>query len=139
MHSETERVRVVNQRFYEALSAQNLLRLEQLWAHSAQVRCSHPGETMLAGWATIRESWRALFTRSIAFTIEPLLAEVNIHGPIAVVTCQERISSFTLDGSRVATTLATNIFEKQRGRWLLIHRHASPVAAPGSDAAPPAP
>ncbi|HZM17323.1 MAG TPA: nuclear transport factor 2 family protein [Candidatus Krumholzibacteria bacterium] len=133
MHSEAERVRVVNQRFYEALSAQNLLRLEQLWAHSPQVRCSHPGETMLSGWATIRESWRAVFTRSIAFTIEPLLAEVNIHGPIAVVTCQERISSFTLDGSRVATTLATNIFQKQRGRWLLIHRHASPVAAPGSD------
>jgi ketosteroid isomerase-like protein len=133
MHSEAERVRVVNQRFYEALSAQNLLRLEQLWAHSPQVRCSHPGETMLSGWATIRESWRAVFTRSIAFTIEPLLAEVNIHGPIAVVTCQERISSFTLDGSRVATTLATNIFQKQRGRWLLIHRHASPITAPDSD------
>ncbi len=136
MHSEADRVRAVNQRFYEALSAQNLLRLEQLWAHSRYVRCKHPGAQMLAGWESIRESWRELFTRSICFAIEPLLDEVSVHGPIAVVTCREKVSSFTLDGSTVATTLATNIFEKQRGRWLLIHRHASPVLEAG-DAPPP--
>ncbi|HZL86498.1 MAG TPA: nuclear transport factor 2 family protein [Candidatus Krumholzibacteria bacterium] len=130
MQGDSDRVRAVNQRFYEALSTQNLLRLEQLWAHSPHVHCLHPGERMLSGWATIRESWRMLFTRSIAFTIEPLVADVNVHGPIAVVTCQERISSFTLDGSRVANTLATNIFAKQRGRWVLIHRHASPSGEP---------
>ena len=129
MSSEAERVRVVNQRFYEALSTQNLLRLEQLWSHSPQVRCLHPGEHMLTGWSTIRESWRAMFTRSIAFSVEPLIAEVNVHGPIAVVTCQEKLATFTLDGSSVANLLATHIFLKQRGRWLLIHRHASPVAA----------
>ena len=130
MNSEAERVRGVNQRFYEALSTQNLLRLEQLWAHSPNVRCLHPGERMLSGWPTIRESWREMFARSIAFSIEPLIAEVHVHGPIAVVTCQEKISSFTLDGSRVANLLATHIFLKQRGRWLLIHRHASPVVSP---------
>jgi len=81
------------------------------------------------------ESWRELFTRSICLTIEPLLAEINVHGPIAVVTCREKMSSVTLDSSTVATTMATNIFEKQRGRWLLIHRHASPVLEPGAAAA----
>ena len=135
MHSEAERVRAVNERFYEALSAQNLLRLEQLWAHTKYVRCKHPGAQMLAGWESIRESWRELFTRSICLTIEPLLAEINVHGPIAVVTCREKMSSVTLDSSTVATTMATNIFEKQRGRWLLIHRHASPVLEPGAAAA----
>jgi len=140
MNSEAERVRVVNQRFYEALSAQNLLRLEQLWAHSPHVRCLHPGERMLSGWPTIRESWRAMFTRSIAFSVEPLIAEVNVHGPIAVVTCQEKFSSFTLDGSSVANLLATHIFLKQRGRWLLIHRHASPVVTTdGAAGGTPAP
>ena len=140
MNSEAERVRVANQRFYEALSTQNLLRLEQLWMHSPHVRCLHPGESMLSGWATIRESWRVLFTRSIAFSVEPQAAEVNVHGPIAIVTCQEKMSSFTLDGSSVSNLLATHIFLKQRGRWLLIHRHASPaVVANGAAGGPPNP
>lgn len=133
MFSEDERVRSVNQRFYEALSTKNLLRLEQLWAHGDYVRCKHPGASMLAGWDSIRESWRELFTRSIVFTVEAVAAEVNVHGPVAVVTCHEKISSFTLDGSTVSNTTSTNIFEKQRGKWLLIHRHASPVSGSSSE------
>lgn len=127
MFSEVDRILSVNQRFYEALSTKNLLRLEQLWAHADYVRCKHPGASMLAGWDSIRESWRELFTRSIVFTVEAVAAEVNVHGPVAVVTCREKISSFTLDGSTVANTASTNIFKKQRGKWLLIHRHASPL------------
>jgi len=68
--------------------------------------------------------------------VEAVAAEVNVHGPVAVVTCHEKISSFTLDGSSVANTTSTNIFKKQRGRWLLIHRHASPLTDRGSDSPP---
>ncbi len=127
MQSEAERVRTQNSRFYEALSGQNLLRLEQIWSHSPYVRCVHPGWQALSGWDAIRESWRNIFTSSICLTVEPETAEVSMHGRVAVVTCREKMTAFTLEGSKVTTTLATNIFEKTRGRWQLIHHHASPV------------
>jgi ketosteroid isomerase-like protein len=127
MHGEAERVRIQNKRFYEALSSQNILSMEKVWSRSSYVRCVHPGWNMLEGWESIRDSWRTIFTNAICLTVEPETSEVNVHGPIAVVTCRERISSFTLDGSSVTTALATNIFEKREGRWLLIHHHASPM------------
>jgi ketosteroid isomerase-like protein len=127
VQSEIERVRNQNDRFYEALSGQNLIRLEQLWSHSAYVRCVHPGWQMVTGWENIRESWRKLFTSKICLTVEPETAEVTLHGRIAVVTCRATMTSFTLDGSKMTTTLATNVFEKTRGRWQLILHHASPV------------
>ena len=105
--------------------------MEKVWSRSNYVRCVHPGWKMLEGWDSIRDSWRTIFTNAICLTVEPETSDVNVHGPIAVVTCRERISSFTLDGSNVTTALATNIFEKREGRWLLIHHHASPVGSDG--------
>ena len=128
MHGESERVRNQNKRFYEALSSQNILSMEKVWSRSGYVRCVHPGWDMLEGWPSIRDSWRTIFTNAICLTVEAETSEVEVHGPIAVVTCRERISSFTLDGSNVALALATNIFEKREGRWLLIHHHASSIA-----------
>ena|SRR2546426_12633643 len=130
MQGESERVRAVNQRFYEALSSQNLLIMEQIWSHSRYVRCVHPGWKMLQGWDAIRDSWRAIFTEAICLTVEAEDADVTILGPTAIVTCRERITTFNLDGSRFASAQATNIFEKNEGRWLLVHHHASPIAPP---------
>ncbi|UCE03470.1 MAG: nuclear transport factor 2 family protein [Candidatus Latescibacterota bacterium] len=132
MEGDADRVRLLNQRFYDALSSQNLLRMEQIWSHSTYVRCVHPGWKMLSGWDSIRDSWRNIFTNAICLTVEPLTAQVEVHGAIAVVTCHERISSFTLEGSTVSKAQSTNIFEKSNGRWQLILHHSSPVADPAS-------
>src|SRR5437867_7129485 len=111
MQGESERLRATNQRFYDALSNQNLLIMEQVWSHSRYVRCVHPGWNMLEGWDAIRDGWRAIFTEAICLTVEPEDPDITILGPIAIVTCRERITTFTLDGSRVAAAQATNIFQ----------------------------
>ncbi len=131
MQGDTELVRATNQRFYKALSTQNLLDMEQIWSHAPHVRCVHPGAALLEGWDAIRESWRGIFTRSICLTVEPAEPQVTVCGPMAIVTCRERITQFTLDGSSVAAALATNVFEKRGGRWQLIHHHSSPLGADG--------
>ena len=127
MHGDAESVSTANRRFYEALSQQNLLGMEQVWSHAPHVRCVHPGAAMLEGWDTIRDSWRAIFTRSICLTVTPQNPKVTVLGPTAIVTCREQINSFTLDGSTVVAAQATNVFEKRDGRWQLIHHHASPI------------
>jgi uncharacterized protein (TIGR02246 family) len=127
MQPEVESVRSSNQRFYEALSSQNLLLMEDVWSHAPYVRCIHPGWNMLEGWQAIRDSWRSIFTQAICLTVEPLDAQVTVVGHAAIVTCREKITSFTLEGSSRSTAEATNLFEKRDGRWQLIHHHASPI------------
>jgi ketosteroid isomerase-like protein len=131
MYGEVERVRVQNDRFYDAFSHRNLLRMEQLWSHSEYVRCVHPGAPLLVGWNSVRESWRGLFARSIVVTARPKETRVTVIGPTALVTCHEATSSFTLNGSTAYYSETTNVFEKLNGDWLLIHHHASLVSKAG--------
>jgi ketosteroid isomerase-like protein len=128
MLGDAETVRRVNRRFYEAVSKQNLLVMEEVWSHDPNVRCVHPGWRLLEGWDAIRDSWRTIFTSSICLTVVPEEPRVTVLGPTAIVTCRERISSVTLDGSTVSAAEATNVFERRDGRWHLIHHHASSIA-----------
>lgn len=130
MLGDSELVRDTNRRFYEALSKQNLLDMEQIWSHAPHVRCVHPGAAIIEGWDAIRESWRDMFTRAICLTVEAHEPRVTVLGPTAIVTCRERITRFTLEGSSVAAALATNVFEKRNGRWQLVHHHASAYDPP---------
>jgi uncharacterized protein (TIGR02246 family) len=135
MQTDAEAVRAVNSRFYQALSRQNLLEMEEVWSHAAHVRCVLPGSALLRGWDTIRQSWRSMFTSAICLTVDAEDAHVSVHGPTAVVTCRECITSFTLTGASRTATLATNVFEKHHGRWQLIVHHASRIEAERSDGA----
>ena len=133
MFGDVERVRLQNDRFYEAVSHRNLLIMEKLWAHAAYVRCVHPGALLLVGWDSVRESWRGLFERSICLSAHPEDAKVTVIGPTAIVTCRESTSSFTRDGSIVHHSETTNVFEKQTGEWFLIHHHASLISKAGDE------
>ncbi len=129
MQGDAESVQAMNQRFYEALSKKNMLAMEEIWSHEPHVRCVQPGWGLIEGWEAIRNSLRDLLTRSICLTVVPEQARVTVVGPTAIVTCRESISSFTLDGSTTGAAQATHVFEKRDGRWQLIHRHVSPLAA----------
>ena len=129
MQADAESVRALNVRFYRALSAQNLLEMEAIWSHATHVRCVHPGASLLRGWDSIRDSWRDVFRGAICMTVEPEDEQVTVHGLMAIVTCNENITQFTLDGSSSVRALATNVYEKRQGRWQLIVHHASPLAS----------
>ena len=94
-----------NARFYRAFEALDIAEMDRVWAHGGHVRCVHPG-------------W-------------PLLT-VNVGGDLGWVTCTENILSEV--GGRVSVTaiLATNLFERGRDGWRLVHHHASHVPAPAA-------
>jgi ketosteroid isomerase-like protein len=135
MSGDAESVRAANQRFYDALSSQSMLAMEQVWAHAPEVRCVHQGAAVLEGWEAIRESWRAIFAHAICLTVVPRDPKVTVVGPTAIVTCREQIASMTLDGSTIAAAQATNVFAKHAGHWHLIHRHSSALGADESPGA----
>jgi ketosteroid isomerase-like protein len=138
MASEVEAVRTANARFYRAFENLSLVEMEPLWLHEERVACVHPGWPRLHGWAAVRESWAAIFrnTREMRFTLTDLRAEVR--GDLAWVTCTENILSEARGNLSVTAILATNLFERHAGEWLIVHHHASHVLA-APEAAEPEP
>ena len=114
-----------NARFYRAFEALDLAAMEAVWARGEHVKCVHPGWPLLTGWPAVRESWRAIFenTEEMRFTISDVRVETG--GLLGWVTCTENILSHARGQIAVTALLATNVFERPGGEWLMTHHHAS--------------
>jgi hypothetical protein len=124
----------INIGFYKAFESLSLERMEEVWKHSDDVVCVHPGWDLFKGWMAIRESWMTIFqnTERIQFLITnaKVRAFENI---VAVVVCLENIETIINQDKIRTGVIATNIFERQRivnseEKWLMIHHHGSPVS-----------
>ncbi len=117
-----------NTLFYEAFNQRDMTLMESVWMHDGRVRCVHPGWGILEGWEEVRASFEKILGSGLAVIevsdVEPFVADGE---PMAWVTCIEEIS-YNLEGNIItARAQATNIFEKEGGRWLMVHHHASAV------------
>ena len=55
---------------------------------------------------------------------------VRVVADLAFVTCVENLVSEEAEaGDYLGAVLATNLFERRKGEWRLVHHHASPFAA----------
>jgi uncharacterized protein (TIGR02246 family) len=125
-------VREVNSAFYAALEACDLDAMADLWEHSDRVSVTHPGWPMLRGWAKVAGSWDAIFRNTAYIQFVLTDEQVVVSGDTAWVTLDENIlqsaGSDELSGSRAT---ATNVFVRERGEWLMVVHHSSPVAGDG--------
>lgn len=126
MTSDERAVLDANASFYAAFHARDLPAMESLWAREHPVACAHPGWTPLDGRDRVLRSWRAIFEGG-APDVRCDEARVNVYGPVAVLVCIERLSE--ADPSRHGDMVATNVFVRERGAWLLVHHQAGPVAS----------
>ena len=126
MSDEAEVVEA-NARFYRAFEALDLSAMDEVWAHGEHVKCVHPGWPLLTGWEAVRASWETIFlnTQEMRFTLTDV--RVAAAGELAWVTCTENILSDTDGRVGVTSILATNLFERDRGVWRMVHHHASHV------------
>ena len=116
-----------NAAFYRALESNAIERMEELWAHDEWVRCVHPGWDMLGGWPRVRESWEMIFSGGQKMRATPSEVMVHISGDFALVTCTENITVFSETSFDSAQAVATNLFIRRAGRWLMMLHHASPI------------
>ena len=113
-----------NAAFYEAFSEASPERMRALWSDSDAATCAHPGHPLLLGAADVAASWRAIFSGGGTPKLSCGRQRVVLRGNVAWVTCTERAG----DGDDAAPSLeALNIFEREQGRWILVHHGASPV------------
>jgi ketosteroid isomerase-like protein len=122
-----EEVSRANEAFYRAFESLDIKSMDEVWAKEDYVTCIHPGWTLRSGWAGVRDSWVMIFNNT--FTMKFRLSEVMIQvaGDVAWVLCMENITNAPQGEAQEARVLATNLFERQHGRWLMIHHHGSPV------------
>jgi ketosteroid isomerase-like protein len=116
-----------NAAFYRAIESLDIERMDEVWAHESWVRCVHPGWEMISGWRRVRESWARIFEDGQRMRISPSALTVNTEGDFAWVTCMENITVFEETSFDSVQAVATNLFIRRQGRWLMVHHHASPV------------
>jgi ketosteroid isomerase-like protein len=140
MNKSTEQaIQKVNTRFYNAFESLSLERMEEVWKHSDDVVCVHPGWDLFTGWMAVQESWMTIFqnTERIQFLITNTKIRI-FENIIAIVVCLENIQSNVNQNKMIMRVIATNIFERQpivknnnnndEEKWLMIHHHGSLVS-----------
>lgn len=130
MTSDERAVLDANAAFYAAFHARDLAAMEAVWARENPVACAHPGWTPLDGRDRVLRSWRAIFDGG-APEVRCDDARVNVYGGVAVLVCIERLSD--VDTTQHGDMVATNVFVRERGVWLLVHHQAGPMAADDDD------
>ena len=125
---DSEELEKVNSKFYQAFESLSIEKMEDVWSHSDNTVCVHPGWDLFTGWLAIRESWVRIFqnTQSIKFVITN--TKIKIAKDIAIVVCLENIENAIDEQNVKFGVLATNIFELNNKKWLMIHHQGSTVA-----------
>jgi len=129
-----EMVREANRMFYAAFEDCDFRGMAAIWGDGDHVQCIHPQAGCIAGRADVLASWHAVLGGVGSFSIRLENVRITLLGEAsAYVTCTEIVSARDNKGR----TAATNIFEKQQGRWQIVHHHGSPEPAPLPRASPP--
>ncbi|GBG00627.1 hypothetical protein Rsub_13381 [Raphidocelis subcapitata] len=114
-----------NRRFYDAFASGRIEEMSKVWGKGDHVQTIHPGAGVIAGREQVMESWRAVLkgVRPRAFRIAIEDVRVWASDASGVVTCTEVVDADDSQGR----TIATNVFEKQGGKWVITHHHGSPL------------
>jgi len=124
-----DEVKAVNEKFYRAFEALDIVEMEEVWLTEEHVKCIHPGWNVVAGWSKVRESWEGIFITTQAIHITLTDIEVRLYNNIAWVNLTENVISMTGDEKYGGTLVATNLYENVDEEWKMILHHASDFSA----------
>jgi ketosteroid isomerase-like protein len=126
MQSE-EAIKSANTGFYRAIESGVIDHMEEVWSHTENARCVHPGWDLIVGWSRIREAWERIFASEQKMRITPTDVYVYYLADFAWVSCIENITVFQETNFDTVQAVATNLFVQRDGKWLMLHHHASPI------------
>lgn len=124
---DDEAVLAANDAFYNAFRSSDLDLMADVWLEADSVSCAHPLAGLVTGYQAVINSWASLFAMGKPVSIAVEEVSVDVKPNVAWVIVKQDVEavrgSMTIGGTRIAT----NIFQKRRGKWALVHHHASPV------------
>jgi len=134
LQTDEDEVLIANRTFYAALHALDLPLMEEVWLHEDWVKCLHPGWELLMGWDEVRGSWEEIFHSTEQMMVSISRPLVHVAGEAAWVSCLENVTTTSQNNFVTALVEATNIFVRHDGRWLIVHRHTTPLVGAPPDA-----
>jgi len=126
-------VQEANKAFYDAFETLDIQKMDTLWLQDDYVKCVHPGWEICHGWPDVRDSWVLIFNHTHEIKFSVCLLDVTVKEDLAWAVCNETIATKDNGKWLEGRVLSTNIFERRKGTWLLVHHHGSPVLATGSE------
>lgn len=109
----------VNDAFYRAIRRGDFDAMDDMWARTRAVTCTHPGWTLLSGRREVMDSWHAILTEQAPLDIWPSDPMPIITGTTAMVVCREQIAT--------AQLIASNAFVREADAWRLINHQAAQI------------
>ncbi len=122
-------VLTANKAYERAFSSLDINAIEATWAHDASVTVMHPSsKTILLGWDAVRKSYADQPARHKDFSVTMENPTITVRGKIAWVVGIERVHTVLTNGQTAdLSVMATSIYEKRDGVWLMVHHHGSRV------------
>ena len=113
------------QAFYQAFESADLVAMMRVWADDDTIACAHPMGKLLQGRATVRESWRQLFSGDQRMRFRIQHQQIRQSQTLAIHSVLETI--FLRGDSRPRPPIvATNVFIHTDQGWRIVLHHASP-------------
>jgi hypothetical protein len=130
---EKDSLLIRNAQFYEAFENGDIETLDELWSHSRQVKCIHPGWEILVGWRAVKRSWQSIFASGVNMKISLRNINVEVYGTLGIVVLVEDVVYRSGTTTHSGAVMATNLFEFDDDVWKMIHHHGSPMVMTQED------
>jgi len=120
-------VLAANKAFAAAFSTRKIESMDPLWVHDGGVTIIHPrSKAVLLGWDAVRSSWVEGFSRAIEASLTMDNPAVSVTNNVGWVVGIEKVHGRLPNGEVLdSSLLATNVYEKRDGHWLMVHHHGS--------------
>ena len=129
--SDEEGVRAAVSAFYAALNARDIQAMEALWAPDANVIMIHPSgphaRAPAVGPEAVRQSFAGTWPNFAEWSVAVNDVRVQVSQGWAVVlaTTPVHVKMRNSDTASDFLALATIVYERRDGRWLIVHQHVS--------------
>lgn len=120
-------ITLANDAFYIALRRADIDGMCEIWMGSDTVSCAFPLGGLLVGFDAVIDGWRRIFVTGAPTEVNVENVQVELRRNIAWVICTQNIAAIRGNVAIGGQRVATNIFQKRRGKWHIVHHHASPV------------
>jgi len=127
-----DELKLANEAVLDAFATRDLWAMSQLWAKDEYISALFPAAASPAfGWDNVRKTWQYTFDHNRDIRLKSLAGFIKASGDedgdTALIIDATQFEAFQTQTGQPVTLpgmLATKIFERRQGKWLLVHYHA---------------
>jgi ketosteroid isomerase-like protein len=114
--------------YYDAIEAQDLEGMMQVWEDSEEILCLLPMQPTQRGPASVRRAWEPLLNGQISLDIEVKHLAWIESGPLAIHLVEEHVQA--AGQAEKQTVYACNIYRQGDSGWRILMHQNSPTPPP---------